>query len=494
MRVRKVVVVLTVLVLLLNASVPFASAGQPAPVRAQPQLLELAAGQPEQTVSVIVQKAGQTSQPEQRVLELGGKVTSDLRIINAFAAELSAASAILLSAEPSVKWVSLNAGVVKSGRPGPKTVSQTNAGNAYLDSIRASALRQQQPDLNGSGITVAVVDSGISLRPELEGRLLADVLINSTASTAEDGYGHGTHIAGIIGGTGFYEGVAPGVNLINVKVSADNGGGTIADVVAGLQWIYDNRDAYNIRVVNISINSSVVENYFNSPLDAAVEVLWFDGIVVVVSSGNNGKPKGILYPPANDPFVITVGSVDDQGTPELNDDVLSSYTASGNTENRVYKPEILAPGSDIYSLLASSTCTIAVEHPANVVDGQYLRLSGTSMSAAVTSGAVALLLQDEPGLTPDQVKYRLMSTGKLIYGKIWSRYLDIEAAVNGTSTQSANTGRRISNLLTSAEQNVTTWDSVAWNSVAWNSVAWNSVAWNSVAWNSVAWNSLVWNE
>ena len=130
-------------------------------------------------------------------------------------------------------------------------------------------------------------------------------------------YGHGTHVAGIVAGNGNFSngartGIAPGANLVNVKVADSYGMSYGSDLVEGLQWMYDNRLTYNIKVVNISMNSTVAESYQTSPIDAAVEILWFNGIVVVVSAGNSGP--GIIFPPANDPFVITVGAADDMGT------------------------------------------------------------------------------------------------------------------------------------------------------------------------------------
>jgi serine protease AprX len=296
-------------------------------------------------------------------------------------------------------------------------------------------------------------------------------------------------------------GIAPKANVLAVRISDDNGMSSEADVISALQWIYTNKAAYNIRVVNLSLNSAVAQSYHTSPLCAAAEILWFNGITVVVSAGNNGSAD--LFPPANDPFVITVGAINDGGTLDAMDDVVASYSAYGQDEMGYTKPEILAPGSNLIAYLPDSgALTIPVQHPENVVSPEYFRMSGTSMAAPVVAGSVAILLNSNPNLTPDQIKFRLMATAN----KAWPGYdplkagagrLDIYAAVKGTSTESANTNDIVSTLLTTGTDPVNSsvaWNSVAWNSVAWNSVAWNSVAWNSVAWNSVAWNSDHWGE
>jgi serine protease AprX len=380
--------------------------------------------------------------------------------------------------------------------------------NVYDRVVGADKLWKEPPYLDGANVTVAVVDSGISPHSDLQvsgggsSRVIASTSLVAN-STPEDGYGHGTHVAGIITGNGNTSagkrvGIAPNVNLVNVKVSSDNGVSLGSDLVAGLQWVCDNHTAYNIKVVNISMNSSVPESYQTSPIDAAVEVLWFNGIVVVVSAGNSGL--GSLNPPANDPFVITVGATDDMGTVSTIDDgvtTFSSYSSNGLTEDGFAKPDLVAPGRNIISLLASTNADLYIRHPNSRVDDFYFRMSGTSMSTPVVSGAVALLLQADPGLTPDQVKYRLMATAN----NTWPGYnavnagagtLDIYAAVHSTTEEIANTDLTVSQLLSTGSEPII-WNSVAWNSVAWNSVAWNSVAWNSVAWNSVAWNSVAWN-
>jgi hypothetical protein len=336
-------------------------------------------------------------------------------------------------------------------------IDTSNLANAYVQAIGADELWNEPPYLQAQGVTVAVVDSGIAPHDDLlDGvgnfRVVAQVDLTGGQGLPDDFYGHGTHVAGAIGGNGArsdgtYIGVAPKVNLVDVKVIDDYGTGTTSDVVAGLQWIFENKDVYDIRVVNLSLNSSVAESYNSSPLDAALEILWFNNIVAVVSAGNNGS--GSLYPPANDPFVIAVGSTDDMGTADIADDVLSSFSAYGMSADGFVKPDLVAPGRDIISLLASDDCNLALDHPAHAVGGPYgnyyFRMSGTSVASAVTAGAVALLLQDEPDLTPDQVKHRLMVTARPFDGPAPSStgagYLDIHAAVHDTTTGSANTAK-----------------------------------------------------
>ncbi|MEZ4865471.1 MAG: S8 family serine peptidase [Caldilineaceae bacterium] len=380
--------------------------------------------------------------------------------------------------------------------------------STYVKAIHANDLWNVWPYPRGWGITVAVVDSGISPHPDLKdywgaSRIVKQVNFVPDSSSPDDFYGHGTHVAGTIAGLGqasggHYLGVAPEAKLVDVKVMDDWGYGTTSDVIAGLQWVYENRATYNIKVVNLSLNSRVIESYHESALDAALEVLWFNKIVVVVSAGNGGKQQ--LYPPANDPFVITVGAADDVGTATIGDDALPSFSAYGMTADGFLKPDLVAPGANIVAPLSSDDNNLTWAHPENKMpwpyDTTYYRMSGTSMAAGVVAGAVAILLEDEPNLTPDQVKYRLMATAQPFnQGESCTTgagYLDIYNAVNSKTTQSANTGVQASQMLWSGS-NPITWGSVSWNSVSWNSVSWNSVSWNSVSWNSVSWNSVSWN-
>src|SRR5215216_2523518 len=362
--------------------------------------------------------------------------------------------------------------------------------NVYNQVIGATALWNTTNKLQGKGVTVAVVDSGIYKTKDISGRIKVNVNFNRAYHDGVDRYGHGTFVAGIIAGNGNrsngkYIGVAPKATLLNVRIADDQGMMYESDVIDSLQWVYNNKDKYQIRVVNLSLNATVAQSYHTSPLDAAVEVLWFNGIVVVASAGNNGNST--LYPPANDPFVITVGATDDKGTVTTADDTIATFSAYGVSESGSPKPELVAPGRMIVGLLPENDkLSMGREHPSNRVDTTYFKMSGTSVSAPMVTGAVAILLQDEPTLTPDQVKYRLMATAN----KDWAGYdpsfagagyLDVYSAVYGTTIESANTRLLASQLLLTGS------DPVAWNSVNWNSVNWNSVNWNSVNWNSDYW-------
>ncbi len=501
--------IIVLLIFLVGLCGPAASPAVPCIIRAHPILQQLAAQSPDQAVTVIVQKAGATARAEALTVSLGGNVTRDLHIINAFTAEIKASQALKLAASPFVRWVSPDTQIVHTGG----SIDTSSLASTFVQAVGADRVWNESPAyLQGQGVTVALVDSGeCSTCQDLNTstnttRYLASISVLSGAgnNSPTDFYGHGTLVAGVIGANGFgsngkYMGVAPAINFVSVKVSNNLGEATSSSVVSGLQWVLENKVNYNIRVVNLAINSSLPESSHTNPIDAAVEILWFNGIVVITSAGNNGTST--LYPPANDPFVITVGATNDNGTSGLDDDVVASFSAYGITENSIVKPDLVAPGTNLVSIVPSYKNKIFKDHASHRIGESnqteyYMRVSGTSFAAPVVSGAVALLLQFDPTLTPDQVKYRLMATANKKWPgydatKAGAGYLDIYTATHRLTTESANTGITASQLLWTGSEPIT-WGSVAWNSVAWNSVAWNSVAWNSVAWNSVAWNSDYW--
>ena len=406
-------------------------------------------------------------------------------------------------ADPVVNWEATLPTIEEAFIP----TSKLQEKNVFNQAIRTTEIWAQNRKLQGNEIGVAIIDSGIAQGREfLAGGERANVNFSKAEHTSTDSYGHGTFVAGIVAGTGKgsngrYMGVAPKANLLNIRVSDDKGMATEGDVVEAIQWVLEHKEAYNIRVVNLSLNSSVAQPYYASAMNAAVEILWFNGIVVVVSAGNNGTSD--LFPPANDPFIITVGASDDKGTPEIQDDTVAPFSAYGIisstygiTDTRtMIKPDLVAPGTNIISALPQNNrIGMGRDHPNHRMGSGYFRMSGTSMAAPMVTGAVAILLQAYPDLNPDQVKYRLMTTAnKNFTGYNTERggagYLDIYAAINTSTTESANIGLQASQMLWNGEEPIN-WGSVNWNSVNWNSVNWNSVNWNSVNWSSDHWDDI----
>ena len=419
----------------------------------------------------------------------------------------------------SSDWVYLDAvGLRVTSQPGSGTVDPGGSGagcatclldigallTQYPLTVQATALwNRPSPPIRGRGVTIAVVDSGLLSASDVTSRTLANVNFNSSQHSSLDGYGHGTFVAGVAAGDGSashggFVGIAPEANIVNVRVTDDHGVGNEADVVAGLQWVLNNKITYNIRVVNLSLNTAVAESYHTSPLDAACEILWFNGIVVVVSAGNQGG--GAIYPPANDPFVITVGATDDRSTITRQDDQMAAFSAYGTTESGFAKPDLVAPGTHLLVRLPRlANFSMTRDHPANRVGTTMFRLSGTSFSSPMVAGAVALMIQRNPTLNPDQIKYRLKATA-VHDPAVWPGYhaaqagagmLDANAAAMTTATGMANTGTQASQLLWTGP-NPITWESVSWNSVSWNSMDWSCVSWNSMTWSCVSWNSDYW--
>jgi serine protease AprX len=277
------------------------------------------------------------------------------------------------------------------------------------------------PGVTGKGVGVAVIDSGIKTHTALNNKVVGNVAFASGGTA--DTYGHGTHIAGIIAGkatsvTPLYTGgVAPGASLINVRVLRADGSGLTSDVIAGIDWAISNRVKYNIRIINLSLGHPVMEASATDPLCEAVKRAAQAGIVVVASAGNVGKTStgepvlGGISSPGNSPYAITVGALNTRATTPRPDDVVTTYSSRGPTRFDLrMKPDLVAPGNKIVSLLADASY-IKTNYPAGYVAGSgtnaYYMMSGTSMATAVVSGAVALLLESNRNLTPIQVKLAL---------------------------------------------------------------------------------------
>ncbi len=283
--------------------------------------------------------------------------------------------------------------------------------------------------LNGEGVTVAVIDSGISLHPALSQKVIANVSLVTGDPDVTDEYGHGTHIAGIIAGnksaatgvTNLYSGgIAPGVKLVNIRVLGANGSGWTSDVIAGVEWAIANRAKYNIKVLNMSLGHQVTEPSATDPLCQAVMKATQSGILVVVSAGNAGKAAngspilGGITSPGNSPFALTVGAINTKTTVTRSDDIMATYSSRGPTRfEHAVKPDVVAPGNKIVSLEAAGSYLQknygSTFHTAGKSSNAYMHLNGTSMSAAMVTAGAALLIQANPRITPAQLKMTLQT-------------------------------------------------------------------------------------
>ena len=343
--------------------------------------------------------------------------------------------------------------------------SDVEAKRTYVASlVGADALHWQ--GVTGDGVGVAVVDTGIwagaaptnylKYNAYDTERLVAQydategIEVSPNANT--DLSGHGTHVASILLSSRFkdseFNGIAPNANLIVVKAFDHDGSGTYADVIRGLDWLIKTKDTHNIRVINLSFSTSPSSYYWDDPMNQAVMALWREGIVVVASAGNTGPLPMSIGAPGNVPYIITVGAMTDSVTPDdWTDDTLAWFSSTGPTVEAFIKPDIVAPGGHIRGLMDANH-QVAKARPHFHDGDSYYTMSGTSQSTAVVSGAVALLLEAEPWLTPDLVKCKLISTARTATdangAPVYSAFqqgagmVDAEAAVAGNHYECAN--------------------------------------------------------
>jgi serine protease AprX len=396
-----------------------------------PTIARLAADHPRKRIEVIVQLRSGTKPASARAAAraLGARVTGDLHVFTGFAATMSAGAARKLARHPGVRAVSLNAPVKERALDVDPEKLETSF-NESIGSVDA-----WESGATGKGVGVAVIDTGIAgdlpdfkaSETDSTSRVVASAVTNPKAKTASDTYGHGTHVAGVLAGNGEnrpssdpldgrYVGVAPEANLISVKIADEDANASVLDVIYGLEFVIDHKDDYGIRVVNLSVESTEPESYRTDPLDAAAEAAWFSGIVVVAAGGNRGSESdAVSYAPGNDPYVISVGALEDNGTDAVDDDEAATWSSRGTTQDGFEKPDLLAPGSRIASVLAPGSAFASL-CASCIVDGAYIKAGGTSMAAPMVAGAAAALLQVHPQWTPDQVKGVLMATSREVPG------------------------------------------------------------------------------
>jgi serine protease AprX len=302
------------------------------------------------------------------------------------------------------------------------------------------------------------VDTGIAPHPDfyhIKGQFNFVNGANGVQTAPHDGFGHGTHVAGMIGSTGYYsynhkyQGVGTAASVVGLRVLDDDGRGNVSDVIAALDWIVSvGRTTYGVRVANMSLGKGVEESIDTDPLVQAVDAVWNAGVVVVVSAGNfGGSGHYTVASPGNSRRAITVGSLTDNGSgSNYNDDYVSTFSSRGPTLiDHVLKPDLVAPGNKIIAPYAEGAHLASLVGNDKIVCGyssgsncsvRYLRLSGTSMAAGLVSGTVARMLQKDPSLTPNTVKARLMKSARKISGsdptEMGAGVLNVEAALNAT--------------------------------------------------------------
>ncbi|GIE94439.1 hypothetical protein Ari01nite_19040 [Paractinoplanes rishiriensis] len=496
-----------------------------------------AAGPP---VDVIVRTASPAALAgaEALVRRSGGTIERDLAVISGFAARVPSGVVAALERTPGVDEVTADGTVRMKGR----NWIDDGGANATVGTVKRAAggKKTNTVALTGAGVGVALIDSGVAPVPGLSqpGKVVNGPDLSFESQTPGlvniDSYGHGTHMAGIIAGndpaTGF-EGLAPGAKLISLKVAAADGAADVSQVIAAIDWVVTHRNdpGLNIRVLNLSFGTDSTQSALLDPLSYAVEAAWRKGIVVVVAVGNDGPTASRVTMPAANPYVIAVGAADANGTEIRTDDTVASFSTRGSYSRHA---DLLATGRSIVSLRVPGSY-IDLAYPGARVTDTTFRGSGTSQATAVVSGSVALLLQQRPGLTPDQVKKLLMESADPLTGAdpiaagagqldiagaaalsvpLTARQLflpatglgTLEGARGSSYVVDAVTGRALTGerdifgapwrplVWTPLARDGRAWTGGTWNGKVWSGSAYNGTSWASVTWNTATWTSLNW--
>ncbi len=378
-------------------------------------------------VSAVVRAVpGHLGQVERDVLAAGGTITRRMSALDSLSVRLTPAASNRLRADSDVLSLVPDHRVTLAG-------ASYDAGadaNSLLNIRGETGAQDVWSRSTGAGVDVALIDSGVSPVQGLDASRIVNgpdlsFESNNTDLRYRDTFGHGTHMAGIIlgsdaasgapSGKDDFAGMAPSARLISLKVADAHGATDVTQVLAAIDWVISHRNdnGLNIRVLNLSFGTDSSQGYRNDPLAQAVEVAWQNGITVVTSAGNAGSSMGRLTMPAVDPFVLAVGASDSKGTVSTKDDVVASFSSLGDgTRN----PDLLAPGRSVQSLRVPGSYIDNTYGSTGAINERFFRGSGTSQSAAVVSGAAALLLSLNPSLSPDQVKAALVRSADPLAG------------------------------------------------------------------------------
>lgn len=400
---------------------------------------------------------------DERVADLGGKVTRSYEHLDMRAITIPAKSLEELAVDENVDWLSLD-----------DDISSTSLASRLAANVPAAG--SMNSGYSGSSVGIAVLDTGISKHGDLDDSMLQYSFLNGAYpepqivngeivafndSARDDKFGHGTHVAGVLSGSGAdsedeYKGPATGAKVLALQVLDKDGGGSMSDVMAALDWLLTYGSYFDIRVVNLSLGKGISESNTTDPLVIAVENLWDAGMVVVVAAGNEGFSGSMtVTSPGNSRKVITVGSLTDNATGnDFSDDYVSSFSSRGPTVgDYVLKPDLLAPGNRVVaSIPANSKLALALPGRGKSCKtigctDDYLEMSGTSMATPLVSAAAALMLDKNPSLTPATVKARLMRSARKLDAdpsEAGAGLLDVEAALDDSGVV---TGEALSPLM-----------------------------------------------
>jgi serine protease AprX len=496
---------------------------QPATTYVDPILLAKANATPNALVKVIIEgnqaKDGtqEASDAFHGVQDRSGsrpveQIKDKYQFIDSVAVTLKAKKVLQLARIPNLT-VTYDAPVKLSG-----TVTYTSK-HVWPTAAGVKPMWDNRPATGQVMPTIAIVDSGIEKNRadfDMGARVIDEVVITKLLpNSAGDGRGHGTFVAGIAAGSARDQaGAAPQANLISVDVMDDSGMARTSDVIAGAEWVYQNRKVKNIKVANFSLHSTMPSNFINDPLDKAVEKLWFGGVTVVVAAGNYGKedgPSGVPYAPGNDPFVITVGAVDLEGSVNVRRHDIPNWSAYGYTKDGFRKPELAAAGRYMVGPVPAAA-TLRAAKPENLVGTEYMRLSGTSFAAPVVAGAAAQLLIAHPTWTPDQIKGALMQRARYIpEAPAGSAGVgEINAARSALLSSPPNPNATLNKFLKvdllagttefngaawyAAAKASASWDSASWSDASWSDVSWTDASWSDVSWSDASWSDVSWSD
>jgi hypothetical protein len=495
-----------------------------------PTLLQRAAASPDRLFDIIVQtrgangKSGTAEAVDSARAKHPGKghgLKKQFAVITGGAAELTGAQIVELAGRKDVVAITEDVPMVASGLS-PSTCTTCPFEGMYWPYITGVTGFWQKPGAKASPApqapAIAIVDSGVDAgNPLFGGRVVKQVTLTSLTPNANgDGRGHGTFVAGLAAGMiGNWGGASPTSKIVSLDVMNDQGKAMTSDVIAAADWIYQHKDEYGIRVANFSLHAEGRSSFLVDPLDRAVERLWLSGVVVVTAAGNyatDGQPSGVLFAPANDPFVITVGSTDVKGTTDLADDVASPWSSYGYTPDGFSKPELGAPGRYMVGAVPT-TATMLLERPDRVVASGFMWMSGTSFSAPVVAGAAADLLALHPSWTPNQVKGALMVSARELPGAAKGSAgvgeVKLDAAALVTAPPNPNLALQTfvaadplggatpvfdAASWAEAAKADTAWDSASWAEASWAEASWADASWATASWSAASWATASWAE